>query len=293
MKPVKIFAMLILLASSPATMAASSGGLPSKPTFHKITIDSDGPSAYVGNAAADAFLMPNMQTFALTGARNGNMHLYVNNNVSDATNGGAIIWQFLRTNSGTGASRNMWDMRITANQTTAGGDWCWIGADDAGATGTWYSFNHLCLKRIAQTVEIGTTLTSTKSCGSFTRADPNVCYRGSGVNALANVGTCVDVGGAATGATGRRYELDVQLYSNNAAGARNVEIGFYTDSGCTTNVATFYYAGYEYSAVAANTLIHRTTVQVETDRDHRYAKIVSKTGGSSTNVIVYSRGYKD
>lgn len=87
--------------------------------------------------------------------------------------------------------------------------------------------------------------------------------------------------------------MDVQITSANAAAARSVSIGFYTDAVCSLNEVARNFAAYEFSPLAAGTLIYRTAAEVLTSRNHRYSKIITNTGGTSTGVLVYRDGYFD
>jgi hypothetical protein len=93
----------------------------------------------------------------------------------------------------------------------------------------------------------------------------------------------------------RLLGLDVWLAAAGSTGQRNITIGFYSDSGCTTLIKDYHFTAYEFSAVSDGTLISRmySDVQIDTSSQDLYAKLITNTGGTNSLIQVTAQGYLD
>lgn len=315
-KRMTVFAAALLL---PALVWASVSGIPSRPKFidaeiadRTTTAGDGGGYCQIGTWPSGTNQQQNLRESCDFSKANGNFSVFAagqanwqgkqNSNFyarlgTGAAPGGTSIetyLQFLRFDRSVYPEASaifLWSLGYTPSNlpgANAGHNFCVKRHDDTGLV---IDGGDGCTLKINRAT--GQLSSERSAATGYTRISPNYSGRGAGSNLLTAVGTCVDVGGSVANALGRDYLLDVQIYGDNAVGARAVAIGFYTDAACTANVESRTFSVYEFSAVVNTTLIYRAETSVRTSADHRYAKIISKTGGGATGVLVYAQGYYD
>lgn len=153
------------------------------------------------------------------------------------------------------------------------------------------------------TLALSGTLSSSKACATgYTRISANYCARNSvGVaDSFVSAGACAQTS-ALSGVTDAKG-VQVLLFANNisagAVGSRQMALSFYlpTDTTCAAGIFSATDSIYEFSAVAAGTLIsttNRTFNLLSSATGRLYVKPSTFTSGTGASFDLFVLGYFD
>lgn len=316
LKKLIVFTLALLL---PVLSSAAVTGIPSRPKFIDAEISDRTTATGDGGGFCQIGLWPtgtnqqqnlrescdfsksngNFSVFAagqtnFQGRQNSNFYVRLGTGAAPGGTSIETYLQFLRFDRSVYPEASaifLWSLGYTPSNLPGGNvghDFCLKRHDDSGIV---IDGGSGCTLKITRST--GQLSSERAAATGFTRITPNFSGRGTSSNLLTTVGTCVDVGGSIANVIGRQYLLDVQLTAANAVAARSITIEFFTDAACTLNAEPRRFTIYESTAAAAGTLLWRAEIEARTSRDHRYAKLTANTGGASSGVLVYAKGYFD
>lgn len=286
----KLLALLLLLLPAIA-LAAGGGGLPSRPSFQAVTVETNDATG-----ATSALLGKNSTGAAVS------VGVYGISNIAGANAPAAYRMGQCNFGIAVGTACRRWGLRKNFDAETganAGSNFELETFDDTGAH---LDYIFTCT-RASGNCSFAHSLGSSKPCANgYSRVVPNFCAvnAASAQNVFSYTTTCTQTT-ALTGVTDAKGVL-AQVYmsptSLNSVGLREVDLYHYapTDAACATPIFANIFSVQEFVATVANTTIglnREGPITVQTNATGQWYAKGATTGGAGPGTTVVVLGYFD